>query len=68
MLSSSVKLLLLMLRQGACSRADLAKTMHLSRPAVSALVDGLHRNKGEHVGNYVRLTRRDTEEIYRLAL
>ena len=45
MLSSSVKLLLLMLRQGACSRADLAKTMHLSRPAVSALVDGLIRQR-----------------------
>ena len=41
MASSSEKLLLLLLRQGSCSRADLAKSMHLSRPAVSSLVDGL---------------------------
>ena len=40
----------------------------IAAPDIAALVDGLHRNKGEHVGNYVRLTRRDTEEIYRLAL
>ena len=43
MASSSEKLLLLLLRQGSCSRADLAKSMHLSRPAVSSLVDGLIR-------------------------
>lgn len=43
MASSSVKLLLLLLRQGSCSRADLAKAMRLSRPAVSSLVDGLIR-------------------------
>ena len=43
MISSAVKLLLLLLRQGSCSRADLAKAMRLSRPAVSALVDGLIR-------------------------
>ena len=43
MASSSEKLLLLLLRQGSCSRADLAKSMHLSRPAVSSLVDGLVR-------------------------
>ena len=40
----------------------------IAAPDIAALVDGLHRNKGEHVGNYVRLTRRDTEEIFRLAL
>ena len=43
MASSSEKLLLLLLRQGSCSRADLAKSMYLSRPAVSSLVDGLIR-------------------------
>ena len=43
MVSSAVKLLFTMLRQESCSRADLAKTMRLSRPAVSALVDGLIR-------------------------
>ena len=45
MASSSEKLLLLLLRQGSCSRADLAKSMHLSRPAVSSLVDGLIRQE-----------------------
>ena len=43
MVSSAVKLLLMLLRQGSCSRADLAKAMRLSRPAVSTLVDGLIR-------------------------
>ncbi len=43
MISSSEKLLRLLLRQGSCSRADLAKHLHLSRPAVSSLVDGLIR-------------------------
>ena len=43
MITSSEKLLRLLLRQGPCSRADLAKKLHLSRPAVSSLVDGLIR-------------------------
>ena len=43
MISSSEKLLLRLLRQEACSRAELAKCMGLSRPAVSSLVDGLIR-------------------------
>ncbi len=40
----------------------------ISHPDIDRLVDALHRNKGETVGNYVRLTRKDTEEIYRLTL
>jgi|GEM_PF-1407651 len=43
MISSSEKLLRLLLRQGPGSRADLAKSLKLSRPAVSSLVDGLIR-------------------------
>lgn len=31
------------------------------------LVDKLHENKGEFVGGYYRLSRKETEEIYRLA-
>ncbi len=40
----------------------------IADPDIDLLVEQLHRNKGEHVGNYVKLTRRDTAEIYRLAL
>lgn len=36
-------------------------------PDIPRLVDSLHRNKGELVGNYVKLTRKDSEEIYRMA-
>ena len=43
MAASAEKLLNLLLRHGSLSRADLAKAMHLSRPAVSGLVDGLIR-------------------------
>ena len=37
-------------------------------PDIDLLVNSLHRNKGELLGNYVKLTRQDTAEIYRLAL
>lgn len=43
MAASAEKLLNLLLRHGSLSRADLAKTMRLSRPAVSGLVDVLIR-------------------------
>ena len=43
MAASAEQLLNLLLRHGSLSRADLAKAMHLSRPAVSGLVDGLIR-------------------------
>ena len=42
-------------------------TARIEHPDINELVDSLHRNKGEFIGNYVRLTRKDTEEIYRLA-
>lgn len=34
---------------------------------IDRLADSLHRNKGELVGNYVKLTKLDSKEIYRLA-
>ena len=37
-------------------------------PDIDRLADSLHRNKGEFVGNYVKLTKQDSKEIYRLAL
>ena len=37
-------------------------------PDIDLLVSSVHRNKGELLGNYVKLTRQDTAEIYRLAL
>lgn len=40
----------------------------IENPDIDRLADSLHRNKGELVGNYVKLTRKDSEEIYRLAL
>ena len=49
----------------------LPTTFHelgIDHPDIDRLVDGLHRNKGELVGNYVKLTRKDTREIYELAL
>ena len=44
------------------------KSLGVPNPDIPLLVDSLHRNKGEYVGAYVRLTRKDSEEIYRLAL
>lgn len=49
----------------------LPTTFHelgINRPDIDRLVEGLHRNKGELVGNYVKLTRQDTRAIYELAL
>ena len=43
------------------------RELGIEHPDINGLVDSLHRNKGEFIGNYVRLTRKDTEEIYRLA-
>ncbi|GCB35931.1 iron-containing alcohol dehydrogenase [Bacteroides faecalis] len=40
----------------------------IENPDIDRLADSLHRNKGELVGNYVQLTQKDSEEIYRLAL
>lgn len=40
----------------------------IEHPDIPLLVEHLHANKGEEVGFYVRLGRKDTKEIYELAL
>lgn len=37
-------------------------------PDIKLLVEKLHQNKGEFIGAYMRLGRKETEEIYKLAL
>lgn len=44
------------------------RELGIPEPDIDQLVNNLHRNKGELLGNYVKLTRQDTAEIYRLAL
>jgi putative NADH dependent butanol dehydrogenase A len=44
------------------------KELGIENPDIDRLADSLHRNKGELVGNYVKLAKRDSKEIYRLAL
>ena len=44
------------------------KELGIENPDIDRLADSLHRNKGELVGNYVKLTKKDSKEIYRLAL
>lgn len=44
------------------------RELGIPEPDIALLVNNLHRNKGELLGNYVKLTRQDTAEIYRLAL
>lgn len=44
------------------------RELGIPEPDIDQLVNSLHRNKGELLGNYVKLTRQDTAEIYRLAL
>lgn len=43
------------------------KELGIENPDIDRLADSLHRNKGELVGNYVKLTKEDSKEIYRLA-
>lgn len=43
------------------------KELGIDNPDISRLVDSLHRNKGEYVGNYVKLSRKDSEEIFKMA-
>lgn len=43
------------------------KELGVENPDIDRLADSLHRNKGELVGNYVKLTKLDSKEIYRLA-
>ena len=44
------------------------KELGIENPDIDRLADSLHRTKGEFVGNYVKLTKKDSKEIYRLAL
>lgn len=44
------------------------KELGIENPDIDRLADSLHRNKGEFVGNYVKLAKQDSKEIYRLAL
>lgn len=43
------------------------KELGVENPDIDCLADSLHRNKGELVGNYVKLTKQDSKEIYHLA-
>lgn len=43
------------------------RELGVDRPDIDRMVESLHRNKGELLGNYVKLTREDTREIYRMA-
>ena len=43
------------------------KELGIENPDIERLADSLHRNKGELVGNYVKLTKQDSKEIYHLA-
>lgn len=43
------------------------KELGVENPDIDRQADSLHRNKGELVGNYVKLTKQDSKEIYRLA-
>ena len=43
------------------------KELGIEHPDIDLLVKKLHENKGEYVGNYVRLDAQATREIYELA-
>lgn len=43
------------------------KELGIENPDIDRLADSLHRIKGELVGNYVKLTKQDSKEIYHLA-
>ena len=43
------------------------RELGIEHPDIDRLVESLHRNKGEQVGNYMKLTREDTRAIYQLA-
>lgn len=44
------------------------RELGVEHPDIDRLVENLHRNKGELVGNYVKLTKEYSREIFRLAL
>ncbi len=50
-MTTSEKILRTLLRHGAASRSDLARTLRLSRPAVSSAVEQLLRNGTLHEGS-----------------
>ena len=43
------------------------KELGVENPDIDRLAGSLHHNKGELVGNYVKLTKQDSKEIYHLA-
>lgn len=43
------------------------KELGVENPDIDRLAESLHRNKGELVGSYVKLTKEDSKAIYRLA-
>jgi Uncharacterized oxidoreductases, Fe-dependent alcohol dehydrogenase family len=43
------------------------KQLGIDTPDIDRMVNGLHHNKGELVGNFVKLTRSDSKDIYQLA-
>ncbi len=43
------------------------KELGIENPDIDLLVKKLHENKGEFVGNYVRLDRNATREIFEIA-
>lgn len=43
------------------------RELGIENPDISALVCRLHENKGEFVGNYVKLDRQATRQIYETA-
>ena len=53
------------LRYPLCADTGMVVRPH---PDIEQLTENLHRNKGEFVGNYVKLTKKDSIEIYRIAL
>lgn len=44
------------------------KQLGIDHPDIDLLVDKLHKNKGDYVGNYMKLDRNATRQIYMLAL
>ncbi len=44
------------------------RQLGIESPDIDRLANSLHSNKGEWVGNYVKLKKEDSKEIYRLAL
>ena len=52
---------------GSRKRFQRENELGIEHPDIDLLVKKLHENKGEYVGNYVRLNAQATREIYELA-